>query len=116
MVGAGWLRSYAFTAGVGHHLAWHRGGAQHAVLLKDLAGKFGLADSEPAPLHFHMACNRMKMPAGVEMAEIDSPAREFWLQCVRALEFETDPEALYGMVHLVNGWGPDAETASTWDE
>ncbi len=107
MVTAGWLTAYSVAPDGLHQLEWKREGAQNAMLLKDLGGKFGLRDGAGAAKHFHMACCRMKLPDGVDFPALDGEAREFWLRCVRDLDLENDHDGLNGMIHLVSGWLPD---------
>ena len=107
MVLAGWLKGYSFTAGIGHRLTWRPEGAQKALLLRDLAAKFNLPDSDNAPLHFHMACRGEKLPLDVTFPEISLEVSAFWLLCVGELGLDDDGDGLLGMVHLVTSWGPN---------
>lgn len=116
MVLAGWLKGYGFTAGVGHELVWRKEGAQKAILLRDLGEKFSLADDDQSPLYFQMACKGIKLPQGILFPAIDIEVSAFWLLCVGELGLEGDGDGLLGMVHLVTGWGPDAETSVLVDE
>lgn len=111
MVMAGWLKGYAFTAGVGHELTWRTEGAQKAMLLKDLSDRFRLAENDLAPLYFQMACKGMKLPDGFFFTHLDIETTAFWMLCVGELKIDGDGDALLGMVHLVNGWGPEAATS-----
>ncbi len=107
MVLAGWLKGYSFTAGIGHRLTWRPDGAQKALLLRDLAAKFKLADSDNAPLHFHKACIGEKLPLDVTFPEISVEVSAFWFLCVEELGLADDGDGLLGMVHLVTSWGPN---------
>ena len=112
MVLAGWLKSYAFTAGIGHQLVWRTEGAQKAILLKDVGEKFKLTDHDQAPLYFQMACKGMRLPPGIGFPTIDLEVAAFWQLCVGELGLEADGDGMLGMVHLVTGWGPEAETST----
>jgi hypothetical protein len=113
MVVAGWLRRYAFTAGVGHELTWRTEGAQKAMLLKDLGERYHLAEDDLSPLHFQMACKGMNLPAGVSFPSIDIEVSAFWLLCVGELGLESDGDGMLALVHIVTGWGPDAASSTT---
>ena len=113
MVVAGWLKGYGFTAGLGHQLVWRTEGAQKALLLKDVADKFSLTDSDNAPLYFNMACKGIAPPEGVAFAPIDIETTAFWLLCVEELGLDADGDGLLAMVHLVTGWGPEAESSTS---
>lgn len=112
MVLAGWLKGYCFTAGIGHQLLWHADGAQKALLLKDLAEKFGLTDYDELPVYFHMACKGVGAPPDISFPRIDIEVSAFWLLCVSELELEEDADGLLAVVHIVTGWGPEADTSS----
>ena len=109
MVVAGWLKSYGFTAGVGHQVKWRPEGAQKAMFLRDLSLKFGLVDYDNSPLHFHMACKGLKLPLDVSFPPIDIEVSAFWLLCVGELGLDDDGDGLLGMVHIVTSWGPGAK-------
>lgn len=115
LVAAGWLKGYAFTGGVGHELVWRAEGAQKALLLKDLSEKFSLMDFDNAPVFFHMACKGMSVPDGIVFPSIDIEVSAFWLLCVGELGLEGDADGMLGLVHLVTGWGPEAETSTQAD-
>lgn len=112
MVLAGWLKSYRFTAGIGHELEWRNVGAQKALLLKDLSDKFSLTEDDGSPLYFHMACKGISLPDGIVFLPIDIEVSTFWLLCVSELRLDGDGDGLLGMVHLVTSWGPEAENSS----
>jgi len=112
MVAAGWLKGYGFTGGIGHELVWRAEGAQRALLLRDLCDKFLLTEDDNSPLYFHMACKGMNLPDGISFPSIDIEVTAFWLLCVGELGLEGDGDGLLGMVHIVNSWGPDAETST----
>lgn len=112
LVRAGWLKSYGFTSGIGHHLTWRPAGAQNALFLKDLSETFGLADFDNRPLHFHMACKGVKAPPGTSFPTIATEVGAFWLSCVNQLGLDHDGDGLLGLVHIVTSWGPDAESST----
>lgn len=112
MVLAGWLKSYAFTAGIGHELVWQADGAQKALLLKDLSDQFHLADCDESPAHFHMACMGRDTRSGVFVPELRTQVSAFWLRCVNELDLDGDGDGQLALVHLVTHWGPEAETSS----
>jgi hypothetical protein len=112
MVLAGWLKGYAFTAGVGHELTWRAEGAQKALLLKDLGEKYRLSEDDLSPLYFQMACKGMRLPDGVSFPVIDIEVSAFWLLCVGELGLEGDGDGLLALVHIVTGWGPDAASST----
>ena len=112
MVLADWLRSYSFTGGTGHQLVWRADGAQKALLLKDLSGKFGLTGHDNYPLYFHMACKGLSLPPGIDFPPIDIEVSAFWLLCVEELDLDDDGDGLLGLVHLVSGWGPEAASST----
>ncbi len=115
MVLAGWLKGYRFTAGIGHEVVWRTEGAQKALLLKEVAERFSLTESDNAPLDFNMACKGIKRPDGAAFPSIDIETSAFWLLCVGELNLDTDPDGMLAMVHLVTGWGPEADAASCAD-
>src|SRR6186997_1470451 len=90
MVLAGWLKSYCFTAGIGHELEWRAVGAQKALLLKDLSDKFSLTEDDGSPLYFHMACKGISLPDGIVFLPIDIEVSTFWLLCVSELRLDGD--------------------------
>lgn len=112
MVVAGWLKGYAFTAGVGHELTWRTEGAQKAMLLKDLGEKYRLAEDDLSPLYFQMACKGMSVPDGVSFPPIDIEVSAFWLLCVGELGLEGDGDGLLALIHIVTSWGPDAQSST----
>lgn len=116
MVLAGWLKGYGFTAGIGHHLVWRTEGAQKALLLKDVADKFGLTDSDNAPLDFNITCKGLVPPDGMVFPRIDIETTAFWLLCVDELDLDADADGLLAMVHIVTGWGPEADTSESAGE
>lgn len=116
MVLAGWLRGYAFTAGIGHELVWRTEGAQKALLLKDLGQRYRLTDDDQSPLYFQMACKGIKLPPGILFPTIDIETSAFWQLCVGELDLDGDGDGLLGMVHIVTGWGPESENSSQVDE
>lgn len=116
MVVAGWLKRYAFTAGVGHELTWRTEGAQKAMLLRDLGEKYHLAEDDLSPLYFQMACKGMSLPAGVSFPPIDIEVSAFWLLCVGELGLEGDGDGLLALVHIVTSWGVNAESSTQVSE
>jgi hypothetical protein len=112
MVLAGWLRGYGFTGGIGHELVWKTEGAQKALLLKDLAEKHGLTDNDLAPLYFQMACKGMALPTGFAFPGLDIEASAFWLLSIEELGLDGDGDGLLALVHIVTGWGPEADTST----
>lgn len=112
MVVAGWLKRYAFTAGVGHELTWRTEGAQKAILLKDLGEKYHLTEDDLSSLYFQMACKGMPLPEGVSFPPIDIEVSAFWLLCVGELGLEGDGDGLLALIHIVTSWGADAESST----
>ena len=111
MVLACWLKGYCFIGGVGHQLVWRTEGAQKALLLKDLSERFGLVDFDELPVLFHMACKGMETPPDISFPPIEIEVSAFWLLCVSELDLENDGDGLLAMVHIVTGWGPEADTS-----
>jgi hypothetical protein len=112
MVAAGWLKRYAFAAGLGHELTWRTEGAQKAMLLKDLGGKYQLAEDDLSPLYFQMACKGMTLPTGISFPVIDIEVSAFWLLCVGELGLDADGDGLLALIHIVTSWGPEAESST----
>jgi len=112
MVLAGWLKGYGFTAGIGHQVVWRTEGAQKALLLKEVSESFLLTESDNAPLDFNLVCKGMRPPDGAAFPPVDIETTAFWLLCVEELGLDSDADGLLAMVHLVTGWGPEADAAS----
>jgi hypothetical protein len=106
MVLAGWLKSYSFTGGKGHQVAWQIEGAQKALLLRDLSERFDLTSDDDFPNLFHLACKGAGSSSKIFDSTIDKEVSEFWLMCTAELSLEGDRDGQLAMVHLVTSWAP----------
>ena len=104
MVRAGWLHSHVFTEGKGHHLAWTPEGAKLAQGLKYIEAIYALHDRDDAPYLFYVACQEGRL------VDIAPEIAEFFRQCVADLWLYGDKDGLLALVHIINGWCPDAGT------
>lgn len=110
MVEARWLDSHIFTDGKGFHLVWSLSGGERAVALRKIARTYGLMNDDRSAMCFDILAHGERLPRFVRAFELDAEVAAFWRECVADLRLRADEDGLMAMVHIVEGWGPDAET------
>ncbi|HEX4265659.1 MAG TPA: hypothetical protein VH597_15090 [Verrucomicrobiae bacterium] len=111
MVLARWIHHYTFTDGKGFRPAWTAKGSTRTAQLSATIKGCGLDEGDKNALIFDKLMHGEPLPKGFKfLGKVPEEMAQHWREGVAELKLRGDEDGLLAMVHIIEGWKPDADT------